>query len=50
MPVVAGLLVLLTAGHLTVRLLVVLAIAVLLVLGLLELLARPGAPGRGRAT
>ena len=48
--VVLGLLLLLTASHLTLRLFLELGVGVLLVLGLLEVLARPGSPGRRRAT
>ncbi len=48
--VVLGLLLLLTASHLTLRLFLELGVGVVLVLGLLEVLARPGSPGRRRAT
>jgi hypothetical protein len=48
--VIAALLLLLVSGDLTIRRLVEIAIGLLLVLGALEILARPAPPGRRRAT
>jgi hypothetical protein len=48
--VILGLLVLLTAAHPNVRLLVKLAIGVLLGLGVIEVLARPAVPKRRHAS